>query len=365
MKYLKVTILFIFLLPCLSLAAFNVDLKYGSTGSEVTELQEFLTDRGYYFGPITGNFYSLTRSAVKKFQEVNDISPAYGYFGPLTRNKINEILSVEEAKEQTQEVQEKGSVSSSIKNDQATSLQKQIDTLLSQIQQLNTQVQNQTKIQEEVRWIQQETKQIQQETKTAVEQINSLGAVQGSSSSSKKPSVPTKFRMAIGGNQWGLEDILSGKANIAVQGQGCSGLSGKIALLNQYGEGMANQAIIVTIPTGSVTATTQPLTQNNFVEFPYEAIYPSAGIKYEKMPGISFWYTPYAKDAAEKIIITSGNLTAEIPITIWPVFTTEEEAKSKSFQREDGKWYLGASGNEFDFETMTCVNNKYPALRVE
>ena len=59
-------------LPLIAFASFSRDLQYGSTGSDVTELQEFLTVQGNYSGPITGNFYSLTRQAVVKFQQANN-----------------------------------------------------------------------------------------------------------------------------------------------------------------------------------------------------------------------------------------------------------------------------------------------------
>ncbi|RJO60406.1 hypothetical protein C4544_05265 [candidate division WS5 bacterium] len=149
MKYLKILILSALLLPSLSFA-FESDLKYGSSGPEVTELQEFLTDKGYYSGPITGFFYSLTRSAVIKFQQANSISPAYGYFGPMTRSKANEIIQAENTNEETQEVQEQGKVTNASQDDAASTLQAQIDALLLQIQQLNTQVKEQTKSQQEM-----------------------------------------------------------------------------------------------------------------------------------------------------------------------------------------------------------------------
>lgn len=55
-------------------------------------LQEFLAEQGHYTGAATGNFFSLTLSAVKKFQIANSIFPASGYFGPKTRAKAHQIL---------------------------------------------------------------------------------------------------------------------------------------------------------------------------------------------------------------------------------------------------------------------------------
>lgn len=80
------------LVPALAFASFDRNLTYGSKGEDVTELQEFLTDQGLYLGPITGNLYSLTVAAVKKFQKRENITPVSGYFGPKTRTRANSIL---------------------------------------------------------------------------------------------------------------------------------------------------------------------------------------------------------------------------------------------------------------------------------
>lgn len=67
---------------------FSKDLYFGmQNDSEVTKLQEFLTSEGVYSGPITGNFFSLTLKAVKNYQTQEGISPAAGYFGPVSRAK--------------------------------------------------------------------------------------------------------------------------------------------------------------------------------------------------------------------------------------------------------------------------------------
>ena len=73
---------------------FTQNLAYGSHGVAVTALQNFLTSEGVYSGPITGNFLSLTRTAVKAFQTKEDITPVSGYFGPLTRASANALLAL-------------------------------------------------------------------------------------------------------------------------------------------------------------------------------------------------------------------------------------------------------------------------------
>jgi hypothetical protein len=76
---------------------FNRDLKTGVIGDDVQELQRYLNNNGYIVsktgpgsaGQETKKFGRATREALIKFQKANNISPAVGYFGVLTRNIIN------------------------------------------------------------------------------------------------------------------------------------------------------------------------------------------------------------------------------------------------------------------------------------
>ncbi|MBI4159711.1 peptidoglycan-binding protein [Candidatus Wolfebacteria bacterium] len=63
---------------------FPRNLSYGSRGESVRQLQQFLRGAGFYAGPITGNFFSLTRASVRRFQKTFSI-PSTGFFGPLSR----------------------------------------------------------------------------------------------------------------------------------------------------------------------------------------------------------------------------------------------------------------------------------------
>jgi len=80
---------------------FTKDLTLGSRGPDVKALQQFLNSKGYvvarsgagspgneseYFGP-------ATRAALIKFQKDNNITPAFGYFGPKTRAVVNSMVS--------------------------------------------------------------------------------------------------------------------------------------------------------------------------------------------------------------------------------------------------------------------------------
>ncbi len=74
------------------IAMFEHNLYFGMRGNaEVSDLQELLTDQGFYAGPINGNFYILTTQALRKFQSAHGIS-ATGFFGPKSRAAANEIL---------------------------------------------------------------------------------------------------------------------------------------------------------------------------------------------------------------------------------------------------------------------------------
>lgn len=69
---------------------FTMDLTLGSTGAEVTALQNWLISKGYSIpAGATGYFGAQTQSALASYQAAVGISPAAGYFGPITRAKVN------------------------------------------------------------------------------------------------------------------------------------------------------------------------------------------------------------------------------------------------------------------------------------
>jgi len=92
---MKKIILFLVLLftPFLAYGTIDTDLYYGLVAnSEVRELQQYLIGKGFLTGNATGNFYSLTYSAVKSYQASKSIRST-GYVGPLTREVINADLA--------------------------------------------------------------------------------------------------------------------------------------------------------------------------------------------------------------------------------------------------------------------------------
>lgn len=88
-------------LPLFAHASIDFDLKYGSKGQEVTELQEFLIDKGFLKTEASGNFYSLTKTAVIAYQSSVEI-PTTGFVGPITRGKINDELLANISPEEAQ-----------------------------------------------------------------------------------------------------------------------------------------------------------------------------------------------------------------------------------------------------------------------
>lgn len=95
MKKTFVAGVIVFLTPVAAFAAgFDRDLYFGMrSDADVTRLQEFLKAQTLYQGPITGNFFALTRAAVAGFQRREGIIPPVGYFGAKTRARAQAILA--------------------------------------------------------------------------------------------------------------------------------------------------------------------------------------------------------------------------------------------------------------------------------
>ncbi len=69
---------------------FTRDLTIGSTGADVTALQNWLIGKGFAISAgATGYFGAQTQAALAAYQAANGITPAAGYFGPITRAKVN------------------------------------------------------------------------------------------------------------------------------------------------------------------------------------------------------------------------------------------------------------------------------------
>lgn len=76
-------------------ASFTRDLTIGASGADVTQLQTWLISRGHTIpAGATGYFGSQTAAALAAYQRANGITPAAGYFGPVTRAKVNATIVV-------------------------------------------------------------------------------------------------------------------------------------------------------------------------------------------------------------------------------------------------------------------------------
>lgn len=81
---------------------FTSDLTVGSTGESVKQLQMYLNNKGYAVastgvgskGMESMYFGMLTKAALARYQAAMGISPAVGYFGPITRAKVNADMVV-------------------------------------------------------------------------------------------------------------------------------------------------------------------------------------------------------------------------------------------------------------------------------
>lgn len=68
----------------------NINLKRGSNGTKVKEMQTLLTQIKYYDGRIDGDFGSYTDSCFRNFQKKNGLS-VDGVFGPVSCKKLNSL----------------------------------------------------------------------------------------------------------------------------------------------------------------------------------------------------------------------------------------------------------------------------------
>ncbi len=73
---------------------FGTSLRLGNTGPEVVALQNYLIAHGYLTvpaGTTLGTFGPLTQAAVVLLQQALGINPASGFFGPITRGRVNAL----------------------------------------------------------------------------------------------------------------------------------------------------------------------------------------------------------------------------------------------------------------------------------
>jgi len=122
--------------PLLASASIDANLYYGlKNNSEVRELQEFLIEKNLLTGSATGNFYSLTLGAVKKYQASASINST-GYVGMLTRASINTELAANLSASNEESISETGTTPPVVSSvDPMAALQAQIAALQAQLNQ--------------------------------------------------------------------------------------------------------------------------------------------------------------------------------------------------------------------------------------
>ena len=73
---------------------FTRSLTNGATGADVTALQNYLISAGFTIpAGATGYYGSQTTAAVAAWQAANGVSPAVGYFGPVSQAKYNMLMA--------------------------------------------------------------------------------------------------------------------------------------------------------------------------------------------------------------------------------------------------------------------------------
>ncbi len=179
-------ILSLFLLAPIMFVSASIDknLSYGlQNDSQVKELQEFLIDQGYLTGEATGNYYSLTLSAVKKFQTANSL-PSTGYFGSLSRQKVNDILAKNLQSSNQQATTETGTTTP-IATTSSTTGDISRENLIALLQKLlNSQKQNSQQSQSVIQQQTQNTQQPQQTTQSSTSETVDTPATSATSSAS-------------------------------------------------------------------------------------------------------------------------------------------------------------------------------------
>lgn len=75
--------------PAMTAPTFTRSLTVGSSGADVTALQNWLIGKGYSIpAGATGYFGGQTKAAVVAYQLAKGITPAAGYFGPITQASV-------------------------------------------------------------------------------------------------------------------------------------------------------------------------------------------------------------------------------------------------------------------------------------
>ncbi len=80
-------------LPPSPSSVFHTYLSYGSSGTAVSSVQQFLADEGLYSGANSGYYDQATTNAVTAFENQENIYPANGTFGYQEEARANAIIA--------------------------------------------------------------------------------------------------------------------------------------------------------------------------------------------------------------------------------------------------------------------------------
>jgi hypothetical protein len=206
LKYLSISLITsIFVLSSISFVhaqTFAKNLYFGMRGdTQVQQLQEFLASQNLYSGPITGNFYFLTLGAVKAFQNQQGVTPAAGYFGPMTMAAANKIADAEVGASNAEAISETGT--STPPESQSSTAQLQLEALIQQVallqQQLAAQQSSTQAVQNLQAQVQQQTQTIQQQSQTLQQiQQNTKPSTIINPPPSQQNSTPTQNSISTG-----------------------------------------------------------------------------------------------------------------------------------------------------------------------
>lgn len=305
----KIIIAFVLLFPITSFASIDVNLNYGSHGSEVTELQEFLIDKGFLASPATGNFYTLTRKAVVQYQSSINL-PTSGFVGPMTRGKINAELAIGA----TGEVQETGTTNTPVVTPSTDTalLQKQLELLRQQVAQMFEQqkVQNQ-----QTQQTNQTLTQIQQNTAPAPIVVPPPVPA----------SVPTSLKLVFPNTNQSYPEFL---------GANCGGPAVNISVLDQFGNPMKGQPVMMTAPDFQSTDFTNSASGTNATDW-YN----------------HFGYNTQMREGTLLLTFKSGDLTKTATVHIYDGLTRDKIRQDTP----NSRWYETGGGQSVNPVTLMCI----------
>src|SRR3989344_803219 len=314
-KYLSILILTVFIVPSVLFASINNNLKYGSVGPQVIELQEFLIDKGFLNFQATGNFFTLTKKAVVSYQSSVGL-PATGYVGPMTREKINLELVVDDSSE----IQETGATNTPtvVPSTDTATLQKQLELLRQQVAQLFEQQKVQT---EQTQQTNQTLTQIQQNTTPVQVVVPTI----------TPESLATSLKLSFPDTNESYPEFI---------GANCGVLKVKVSVLDQFDDPMKGQLVAMSTSDFQDSGYTNSASGTNATDW-------STG----------FNYRTQTRTGSILLTIKSGNFVATSSVYVRDVLTPDNisywgNGIDKNYRGDPNVWTY--NGLIFNPTTRVC-----------